>query len=54
MPLELADLYARGGDLIVTRVEPREGTQKAERRLFVLKGSSQGISPFAPGSTQSW
>lgn len=37
VPLELADLYARGGDLFVTRVEPREGTQKAEKRLFVLK-----------------
>ena len=37
VPLELVDLYVRGGDLIVTRVEPREGTQKAEKRLFVLK-----------------
>lgn len=34
VPLELVDLLARGGDLIVTRVEPREGTQKAEKRLL--------------------
>lgn len=54
VPLELADLYARGGDLFWRAWNLVRERKKLRNRLFVLKGTSQGILPFAPGSTQSW